>query len=148
MRGCLDIMSQVKSRVPEIKEEIKNGHWHIELRSQQPGQRKSSTSQIKNLEFKNQNQRDGVKTRVKTEGVSGLSQQPEAKGRQPTCDKNLKNQHRDKDGSRVQSGRFGQVLRQTAKPPNQVQNHFQVMKRKKSGLNCNMTSTAKCCVKS
>lgn len=79
---CLDIMSQVTSRVPEMKEEIKNGHWHIELRSQQTGQRKSSTSQIKNLEFKDQNQRDAVKTRVKNEGVSGLSQHPEAKGHQ------------------------------------------------------------------
>lgn len=52
----------VPSHVPEIKKEIKNGHWHTELRSQQTGQ--SSTAQIKNLEFKDQNQRDGVKTEV------------------------------------------------------------------------------------
>lgn len=118
MRGYLDIMSQIKSQVPEIKEEIKNGHWHIELKSQQTGQRKSSTSQIKNLEFKNQNQRDGVKTRVKTEGVSGLSQHPEAKGHHPRCDKNLKNQHGEKDGSHVRSGTKRGSVRYCIRPQN------------------------------
>lgn len=111
MRGCLDIMSRVTSRVPEIKREIKDGH--IESRSQQTGQRKSSTSQIKN-------QRDGAKT----EGVSGLSQHPQVKGHHPRCGKNLKNPHRAKDGSRVKSGtkrssvRFGQTTKdQAAKTP-------------------------------